>query len=148
MQHPRIFGRGHIGRGRTNIAPTAAVSTHAILPASIHPVPNLELNRVGWRAITQHLCRLACSPALHIHPTHLWKLLHHRLVGDTVRKCLLQSCPLHRQRWCRSPHPLHREASGFSIHLHHPCHYLSIPLVATSDRQYGTYFQLPPYEFH
>jgi hypothetical protein len=21
MQHPRIFGRGHIGRGRTNIAP-------------------------------------------------------------------------------------------------------------------------------
>jgi hypothetical protein len=21
MQHPRIFGRGHIGQGRTNIAP-------------------------------------------------------------------------------------------------------------------------------
>jgi hypothetical protein len=21
MQHPRMFGRGHIGRGRTNIAP-------------------------------------------------------------------------------------------------------------------------------
>jgi hypothetical protein len=22
MQHPRIFGQGHIGQGRTNIAPT------------------------------------------------------------------------------------------------------------------------------
>ena len=25
MQHPRIFGWGHIGRGRTNIAPSAGV---------------------------------------------------------------------------------------------------------------------------
>ena len=26
MQHPRIFGRGHIGLGRTNIAPVWATS--------------------------------------------------------------------------------------------------------------------------
>jgi hypothetical protein len=24
MQHPRIFGRGHIGQGQTNIAPNAS----------------------------------------------------------------------------------------------------------------------------
>jgi hypothetical protein len=32
MQHPRIFDRGHIGRGRTNIAPLTPVAN--LLPVS------------------------------------------------------------------------------------------------------------------
>ncbi len=35
MQHPRIFGRGHIGRGWTNIAPIAAVDPALCDPCSV-----------------------------------------------------------------------------------------------------------------
>jgi hypothetical protein len=39
MQHPRIFGRGHIGQGRTNIAPwrTMLISQAPGLPDAYSP---------------------------------------------------------------------------------------------------------------
>jgi hypothetical protein len=41
MQHPRIFGRGHIGRGRTNIAPVLpAELEHGCLPSLLGMVKN------------------------------------------------------------------------------------------------------------
>jgi hypothetical protein len=39
MQRPRIFGWGHIGRGRTNIAPYAAVSVHNLGKHAEHLLP-------------------------------------------------------------------------------------------------------------
>jgi hypothetical protein len=36
MQHPRIFGRGHIGRGRTNIAPEKEERKGKRIPCSIY----------------------------------------------------------------------------------------------------------------
>ena len=38
MQHPRIFGRGHIGQGRTNIAPAKRRSVGVPLPINSVPL--------------------------------------------------------------------------------------------------------------